>query len=278
MDKNLENPSQKVNIVAPDGASAEIYVHGAHISSWCPMDGRERLFLSKKAIFRKGIPIRGGIPICFPQFNEEGPITKHGFVRIKQWKFVQSRKTNGSSQAIFQMEDDDETRAIWPHEFRTTLTVTIEGSKLLVEFVVTNKGLTPFAFTGALHTYLLINDISEVRVEKLRGSKYIDSITGKQYILQTEDDIKTHGEIDRLYSNAPCEVVVQESNQGMRIRSSGFTDIVVWNPGEEKSRAMADMEPMGYRKMLCIESAIVSKPQEVPVGKTWSGKQELIAI
>ena len=39
-----------------------------------------------------------------------------------------------------------------------------------------------------------------------------------------------------------------------------------------------DMEPEDYRRMVCVEAAIVNEPQEVPNGTTWSGVQELTAI
>jgi D-hexose-6-phosphate mutarotase len=37
------------------------------------------------------------------------------------------------------------------------------------------------------------------------------------------------------------------------------------------------MQPEGYRRMLCVEAAVVSEPPELPAGGTWQGSQELTA-
>jgi hypothetical protein len=51
------------------------------VLSWVTPDGRERLFLSDKAVFDGSVAIRGGIPVCWPQFAGLGELPKHGFVR-----------------------------------------------------------------------------------------------------------------------------------------------------------------------------------------------------
>src|ERR1700722_11219798 len=75
----------KVQITSPT-ASAEIYLHGAQVTSWRPTDADEVIFLSKQSRFEDGKAIRGGIPVCFPWFrakadNPQAPA--HGFVRTR---------------------------------------------------------------------------------------------------------------------------------------------------------------------------------------------------
>src|SRR5271154_3884028 len=60
-----------VRVTAPT-ASAEIYLHGAQVTSWCPVGGNEVLFLSAESRGEDGKAIRGGIPICFPWFRGKG--------------------------------------------------------------------------------------------------------------------------------------------------------------------------------------------------------------
>ena len=48
----------------PRGASAVVSKLGAQVLSWVTPDGRERLFLSDKAVFDGSVAIRGGIPVC----------------------------------------------------------------------------------------------------------------------------------------------------------------------------------------------------------------------
>ena len=80
----------KMVLSTADGARAEIYLHGAHLTSWVPAGGSEALFLSPKAEFVQGSAIRGGVPVIFPQFSDLGPLPKHGFARTLDWEPVAS--------------------------------------------------------------------------------------------------------------------------------------------------------------------------------------------
>lgn len=275
---NNEDSFKKVNVVSPDGARAEIYLYGAHVTAWCPAGGSEQLFLSKKTIYKNGVPIRGGIPICFPQFNNEGPILKHGFARISPWKLIEVRKTDTHAQAELLLEDTSETRRIWPFAFNAKLIVTVGGSTLRTELLVTNNDKINFTFTGALHTYLLVNDSSKITIEKLQGCMYKDAVSGESNLFQNEEELMIKGEVDRIYINAPKDVIIREPDRKIKFRCDGFKDIVVWNPGSEKCKGITDMEAEDYRRMVCVEAAIVNEPQEVSNGTTWSGMQELTAI
>jgi glucose-6-phosphate 1-epimerase len=275
---NNEDRFKKINLVSPDGARAEIYLYGAHVTAWCPAGGSEQLFLSKKTIYKNGVPIRGGIPICFPQFNNEGPIIKHGFARINPWKLIEVRKTDAHAQAELVLEDTSETRRIWPFAFSVKLIVTVGGPTLRTELLVTNNDKNNFTFTGALHTYLLVNDINRLTIERLQDCMYKDAVSGESNLFQNEEELMIKGEVDRIYVNAPKEVIIQEPDRKIKFRCDGFKDIVVWNPGSEKCKGITDMEPEDYRRMVCVEAALVNEPQEVPTGTTWSGMQELTAI
>ena len=266
---------QKVVLSAPDGAQAELYPYGAHVTSWRPAGDMERLFLSECAELRSGIAIRGGVPICFPQFAGEGPLLKHGFARLSAWELVLIDKTKDSAQAILQLEDTEATRAIWAHAFRATLTVTVGGPRLRMELSIQNTGTTSFTFTGALHTYLRVNDIATTVVENLGGVHYRDDVTDVRDVVQAGSDLYFTGEVDRVYRQAPAHVVVREPERRMTVQSTGFSDVVVWNPGPGRCAALPDMEPTGYCHMVCVEAAVVSMPAEVPAGATWYGMQEL---
>src|SRR2546422_11694393 len=58
----------KVRITTPDDIG-EIYLHGAHITSWKPNGEEEVLFLSSQSRWEDDHAIRGGVPICFPWFG-----------------------------------------------------------------------------------------------------------------------------------------------------------------------------------------------------------------
>ncbi len=122
------NGLQKVVLNAPDNASAEIYLHGAQVTSWKPAGGEEQLFLSRASEFGPNASIRGGVPVIFPQFGKEGPLPRHGFARRMEWAFVKAEEGDTGVTATFQRGDNQATRRLWPHAFLTRLEVTAGGS------------------------------------------------------------------------------------------------------------------------------------------------------
>jgi glucose-6-phosphate 1-epimerase len=74
----------KVTLAHANGSVCEVFVAGAHLSSWKTPTGtggslQEQIFVSSATKFLPEKPIRGGVPVCFPQFGSYGPGGKHGF-------------------------------------------------------------------------------------------------------------------------------------------------------------------------------------------------------
>ena len=267
-----------LNLVAADGARISVHRHGAHITSWTPVDGLERLYLSGLTDYRPTAAIRGGIPVIFPQFAAEGPLPKHGFARTAPWSFVDAGPVDGGGLSVrFRLEDNDRTHAIWPQAFVAELRATIGGAQLSVTLSVRNRGTEAFTFTAALHTYLAVEDLAAVRVLGLQGLRYRDSANGNVVRLEAGDEVAIEGEVDRIYFDAPNELLLREPRASLRIEQQGFCDTVVWNPGATKGAALADLDPDGYRKMLCIEAAVVGCPVTLAPGASWSGTQTFTA-
>jgi glucose-6-phosphate 1-epimerase len=80
------NGLDKIVLRESRGRSAEVYLYGSHVTSWKNENGEELLHLSSKAIFKPPKPIRGGIPLCFPQFSNFGTLESHGFARNRIWE------------------------------------------------------------------------------------------------------------------------------------------------------------------------------------------------
>ncbi len=56
---------QKVRITSPE-AEGEIYLHGAHVTSWKPAGREEVLFLSSQSRGKTGAPFAGAYPSVSP--------------------------------------------------------------------------------------------------------------------------------------------------------------------------------------------------------------------
>jgi glucose-6-phosphate 1-epimerase len=267
----------KLTLVAPDGARAEIYLYGAHVVSWVPTGGPERLFLSRMSAFRAGVPIRGGVPLVFPQFGTTGPLPLHGLVRLMAWELAAAETVGQEAVATFRLSDTEDSRRMWDHAFLTELAVAIGGSKLALVLAVTNTGAEPFDFTAAFHTYLAVADISATTVEGLAGLRYRDAAAGGVEAHEDSPQVGFSGEVNRIYFDAPSEARVVEKGRITVVQKAGFADAVVWNPGAAKCATMTDLEPEDYHRFVCVEASAVAAPIQLAPGERWQGMQTLIA-
>jgi glucose-6-phosphate 1-epimerase len=267
-----------VALRSTDGATANVYLHGAHVTSWKPArDSDERLFLSERSEFRPNAAIRGGIPVIFPQFAAEGPLPRHGFARTSEWTLDELSTRGGDAVASLSLRDSPATRAVWDHAFVATLVVRVGGDQLAVSLAVENRGQTPLAFTGALHSYLRVFDVRDTTLVGLRGTKHRESGAPGALAKETGDVLHVEGEMDRVYVDVPRTLTLWEPERSLEIGFDGFPDAVIWNPGAARAATLADMEPAGERRMLCVEAAVVQHPVSVAAGERWIGTQRFRA-
>jgi glucose-6-phosphate 1-epimerase len=257
-----------------DGASAIATLQGAQLVSWTPSSGKECLYVSERSPFEAGRPIRGGIPIAFPQFADLGPLTQHGFARTQAWSFTGASESEEGSRVSFALESSRETEALWTGAFRLVLTATLGGPRLDVQLRVANTGKDAFAFAAALHTYLRVNEAAAVRLEGLRGMRYANrgssaiGIEAREFVTAVEP-------IDRVYFATPPVTRLEDAGRILRIEQRGFADTVVWNPGRDRTAQMTDMPPDGFRHMLCVEAAAIEQPVQLGPGAEWTGGQSI---
>lgn len=276
-----KNGMSTVLLSHPSGSSADVYLNGAHVTSWIPAGGREVLFMGKTATFAPGDPIRGGIPVVWPQFANIGPLPQHGFARKSEWELAENEGSSDDPASVkLVLKDDHRTREQWPYHFRTELTVTIDDKSLEVKLAVFNTGDELFSFTAALHTYLAVADIRETAIRGFTGKWYLDKTQGGN---ETKDEAKKlviSDETDRVYLKAPKKVEVEDRGNERRIeiRAAGFKDAVVWNPWAEKVTGFIGLDPTDYMRMVCIEAAQIGSPVELKPGATWSGAQTLAIV
>lgn len=271
-----------IELTAPDGARATLSLQGGHLLSWQPAGAPEQLYLSPRSEFVPGRAIRGGVPVCFPQFAERGLLPKHGFARTLPWELVSQEQGRDDALAVLRLRDSDATRALWPHAFELELSVRVGGRSIDIELACENLGDAPLQFTAALHTYLRVADLDAVSVEGLSGLRYFDSV--KQADALQRMDLLLTGEkgvldLDRIYFGVKERpLVVTEERRQVVFTHQGFDDAVLWNPGPERCAKLADMPPDGWSEMLCLEAASIGRPIELPPGESWVGRQSLALL
>jgi len=267
-----------LKLQTPDGAVALVSLFGAQVLSWTPAGGEDRLYLSPEAVFDGKTPIRGGVPVCFPQFASLGPLPKHGFARTQLWSVTDTRPGKDFTLVTLRLLDNADTRAEWPHAFAAEMSIAIGAGRLDIELEVENTGDAPFSFTAALHTYLKVKEVEAARIAGLRGLEYRDSADGDTSKLELNDEVTIDDEIDRIYHGMPPALLVHEGHRTLGIHAENLPDVVVWNPWVDKCASLADMPADGFRRMLCVEAAAVREPVELAPGASWWGRQSLVAM
>lgn len=232
------------------------------------------MYLSPRSKFDGQSSIRGGVPICFPQFNQRGPLPKHGFVRNLSWQAAVPELDQDIARLSLSLSASAATRQFWPRAFEATLALELRPGSLQMTLSVHNTDAVPLSFTGALHTYLSVNDIGETQVEGLEGQSEWDALTDRHG--RTAGPLRFLGEFDRVYDAAARPLVLRDGQERLLIEQSpSFAETVVWNPGAQKGAALADLPVEGYAHMLCVEAAQVTQPVTVAAGGAWQGWQRL---
>lgn len=244
--------------VAAPGGRARIHRQGAHVTAWQPTTGAPVLWVSRDAVYRPGVPIRGGVPVCLPWFGPrpDGVGPAHGFARTQDWVLTEAGEADDAANLAFELRTDGTSEPWWPYPLRARLGVSV-GSRLGLALEVLNTGSRTFAIEAALHTYLAVGDVREVRVRGLEGCRYVDKTADGARRPASGTELRITGETDRVYEQ-PGTVTVADPVLGrtLVIESTHSTHAVIWNPWVDRAAALADMADDEWPSMLCVETAV----------------------
>jgi glucose-6-phosphate 1-epimerase len=253
----------KVAITCP-AATADMYLHGAQVTSWKPAGAGEVLFLSSRSQWAEGHAIRGGVPICFPWFrakSDDPGAPAHGFVRTKAWKLESIVQLDGAVLVSMVTESDASTKRWWPADFQLVHRATF-GSELRLELELTNRGRTEVRFQEALHSYFRVGQVQAARLHGL------DKVQ--------QGDVVLAGETDRAYLTGQPQVQLEDPTlrRSISIAKENSATTVVWNPWQEGARALPDLADNEWTQMFCVEASNVLS-EAVTLGP---GQQHRLAV
>lgn len=151
----MADPTPLVSI-AGASLSAEIDPLGAELHALRDAEGRDLLWNGDPAIWS------GRAPILFPIVGavaggvirvdgHEYPLPRHGFARRKTWAAIE----HSADAATFRLSPDDETRAVYPFDFRLDLRFAIDGTSLSLTATLTNPGDAPLPASFGFHPAFL---------------------------------------------------------------------------------------------------------------------------
>ena len=247
--------------VTTKSSTAEIYLHGAHVTAFQKNDEAPLIFLSRKSHFKNGEAIRGGVPIVFPWFGNREGEPSHGFARITEWQLVKtSAAPDGAVTLRFSLPEVPE-RDAWKN-LRTEFIVTV-SDKLTMELIAANDGCDDsLEIENCLHTYFHVGDIGAVSIDGLRGAHYLDNAAGGNGELKTQSEspLRIAKETNRLYLDTTSAVEIRDENlkRVIRIEKFGSNSTVVWNPWTTQ-KLPDDFDPAEHKHMVCVESGNVKQ-------------------
>jgi glucose-6-phosphate 1-epimerase len=236
--------------------TATILFQGAQLISWIPTGESDIFWSSNITFYRSGKAFRGGIPICWPWFGKSHS-PAHGFARLMPWALTFREDTPECVILEFQLRETPQTLEMWPHAFTLTLRMRL-GSTCSVTLHID----APTPTTGALHTYLRTSDIANSSITGL-GSRYLDSLQENTLIITDLSTLEIDDEVDRIYTHSKHENTLTTPEQTIQITHEGYSDVVVWNPWIERSEEIVDMNRDDYHRMVCIETARITRPFEL---------------
>ncbi len=268
MDGNGDLPMLNVTT---EWSSAEIYLHGAHVTHFQRKNEPPLLFLSQVSQFAADKPIRGGIPMILPWFGPREGQPMHGFARTSAWELKQIVPAKDGSITLHFQLTAQETAGFPP--FTADYLVTVSDTLTLQLSVTNNSKDKEMTFEECLHTYFHVGDISAVSITGLKGASYLDKVDGFTQKTETADAIKVSSEMDRVYQDTTSTVKIHDANLHRKIivEKQNSASTVVWNPWIAKAQAMSDFGDNEFRNMVCVESGNVGKNKiTLAPGKSFS--------
>lgn len=133
------------------GQVAAVVARGAELVRW-HAGGRELLWTGDPAWWAEQSPL------CFPVvgWTNQGearvggrvyPLALHGFARHKTFAVVEQ----AADHVALRLEDDDETRALYPFAFRLTVGYRLDAAGLTMTAEVENPGSGPMPYAFGFH-------------------------------------------------------------------------------------------------------------------------------
>ncbi|KAL4856677.1 putative glucose-6-phosphate 1-epimerase [Chlorella vulgaris] len=232
------------------GASAEVTLFGACVTSWKQASGDEVLFMRPDAL-----QILAG-----PDPNDA--MQQHGFARNSDWSIAATsadpQPDDQDPEVTLVLRDNDYTRKMWPHAFEVAYSVSLHGELLQADMRVQNTGDKPFEFTAALHSYIEVSDVAEAKVaDPLNPTKKKEE----------REEVTFDGPTDSVYLKARDYVELDVgTGAAVTVTTNKWSDVVVWSPWT----AMPDC----YRQFVCVESAQFSTPVSLKPGEFWRSQAE----
>ena len=236
------------------GATAMIHSLGATVLSFVDgMEKKERLFVSKLAQYNGNKAIRGGIPLCFPQFGPSSgtsTMPQHGFARLNYWQLQEDsikddEELGATATFVLDYVKDvkpetcgmdnawnKETAAKDGTDCKLLYEIKVLPHELIGNLTIQNTGKSSFSYQVLYHSYFAVDAKVGVEITGLGGYSISDRVkpdeSGKVQsydnpIVIVSKDPATAPEVDRTYIHPDDHPVMEHVtiNKTLAIEAAG---------------------------------------------------------
>ena len=234
--------------------------------------GLELLYLSPLVDLYPENPIRGGIPLMFPQFGDSGPLRKHGFVRDLQWNLVDETENADGKNLTYVLDVKATDFPEWPFDASLKFNVGLSLQTLTIGLSVQNTGTQAFSFTGGFHPYFAISSRKDILLNGLEGLPFKDSFpSDNAYELTAE------GLVERQYMG-DAEIRFYNGSKWLKLTASGFDSWMIWNPGRVGAKKISDLPEDDWDRFICIEPIVLAETISLNPDQDYKGQMTIEVI
>lgn len=199
-------------------------------------------YLDQDTLKDPGKNIRGGNPILFPICGplEEGRYTlaggrqyamkQHGLARNMRWQVVGIECKYDTSRITLETSSNEETKQVYPFDFRLVFTYIMEPGKLTVNQTYYNNSQEAMPFYAGFHPYFYAPGTKAVSLN-IPSSEYFDLKDGVTKPFDGTLDLHGRPETNIVFSGLTRRQAAFDRSDGWRITvkfDDGFRHIVLW--------------------------------------------------
>lgn len=247
--------------VQTEAATLVLSLSGAQVLSFVPQGQQDLLWWSSTSLCQQGKPIRGGIPLCWPNFADAGE-PFHGTARTRLWQLEHAQLLDvGASLSLVPVQQDEDKAVRLQLEF---------GARLSVSLTTRNLDEVPLSLTQALHSYLRVGDWRQISLHGLDGCLWLDKLaagterrqSGALHLAEAIDAIFQH--------QGAVQIRDPQLQRLLTVRKAGSGSTVVWQPGDNLAN-FKDVNAAEAAHFVCVEAAnTLLDPVVLQPGQEWT--------
>ncbi len=183
-------------------------------------------YLDSSTLYDRTKNVRGGnpvlFPICGPLENDryvtgdgrEYEMKQHGLARDFPWQAEEPECLRDHARIKLYLESSEETRKIYPFDFRLEFTYFITAGTLTIEQKYINGSGTDMPFYAGFHPYFYAPGVKAVKLH-IPAERYFDIKTGETGIFRGVPDFDAAPETNLVFGSL-------QENEAWFDRSDGF--------------------------------------------------------